>query len=525
MSPPPVTSRGRNLALLAALLGWMFDGMEMGLFPLVGKDALGEWLRDPVDPSKPYKELVDKWYGIVLACFLVGAATGGVLFGWLGDKIGRVRAMTVSILMYSLCSGLSAASQSPEQLAVLRFVGALGMGGEWALGVALVMELWPGASRALMGGLIGAFGNLGYLICAGIAFGLSPNRTSPTDIQNALTTVGMPTDWAVSLTAGNNWRLLMLVGAIPALLTMIIRLFVPESEKWTEGKDAGKTSHWSERDLIGVLVGAGAAGGVIVLWAVPNDFTIRIFGAVLGCYLPLWGRIAGSLVGLVVVILGYLYPARGYLSRCGLSLEARADTMRRMLLAAGLSGVPLLGTWAGLMWVYQWVGELPGGKSPDARAWLQMSSSIGAAIGCMVGALLCAPLGRRPVYAALCVLSMASMVAFYQQGRFYSDGKPPFDALFVVFAGVLGMISASFYGWLPLYLPELFPTAVRATGQGFGFNFGRIIAAAGNLQMANLLTAFDKDYSRACALVAGVYVVGLVLIALAPETKGKPLPE
>jgi hypothetical protein len=87
------------------------------------------------------------------------------------------------------------------------------------------------------------------------------------------------------------------------------------------------------------------------------------------------------------------------------------------------------------------------------------------------------------------------------------------------------MISAAFYGWLPLYLPELFPTAVRATGQGFGFNFGRIIAAVGQLQMANLLAAFDGDYSKACTIVAGVYLVGLVLIAIAPETKGQPLPE
>ena len=362
-----------------------------------------------------------------------------------------------------------------------------------------------------MAGLIGAFGNLGYLICAGIAFGLSPNRTAPADIQAALAGGGMPTDWAAALTANGNWRLLMLVGAVPALLTMVIRLFVPESDKWTQEKDAGRAAFWSERDLVGVLVGAAAAGGVIVLWAV-TDLNLAV-------------RIAGSLVGLVVVVLGYLYPARGYLSRCGLSPEAQGATLRRMLLAAGLSGVPLLGTWAGLMWMYQWVGELPGGKSPDARAWLQMSSAIGAAVGCLVGALLCAPLGRRPVYAALCVLSMVAMVAFYQQGRLYEGGKPPFDATFVLFAGVLGLISASFYGWLPLYLPELFPTAVRATGQGFGFNFGRIIAAAGNLQMANLLTAFDKDYSRACALVAGVYVVGLVLIALAPETKGKPLPE
>jgi MFS family permease len=508
MTESAVSNRGRTLALVAALLGWMFDGMEMGLFPLVGKDALGEWLRLESDPSRPDKAQVNKWFGIVLACFLVGAATGGVLFGWLGDKIGRVRAMTVSILMYSVCSGLSAAAQSPEQLAGLRFLGALGMGGEWALGVALVMELWPGASRALMAGLIGAFGNLGYLICAGIAYWLSPARTAPAEIQGWLTSVGLPADWATTLTLNNNWRLLMLAGAAPALLTMVIRLFVPESEKWTQEKESGRAKQWSERDLVGVLVGATAAGAVIALWAA-KELSLEV-------------RIAGSLVGLVVVVLGYLYPARGYLSRSALSAEARSTTLKRMLLGAGLSGVPLLGTWAGLMWMYQWVGNLPstGQLDPrDARSWLQISSSIGAAIGCLVGALLCSPLGRRPVYAALCVLSMASMIAFYRQS------EPQFGVQFVLFAGALGMISASFYGWLPLYLPELFPTAVRATGQGFGFNFGRIIAAAGNLQMANLLAWYGNDYSKACALVAGVYVVGLVLIALAPETKGRPLPE
>ncbi|AMV25000.1 Putative niacin/nicotinamide transporter NaiP [Gemmata sp. SH-PL17] len=129
MSLPAATSRGRNLALLAALLGWMFDGMEMGLFPLLGRDALRELLHSNAD-----KDTVNRWYGVILACFLVGAATGGVLFGWLGDKIGRVRAMTISVLLYSLCSGLSALSQEAWHLGLLRFVGALGMGGEWALG-------------------------------------------------------------------------------------------------------------------------------------------------------------------------------------------------------------------------------------------------------------------------------------------------------------------------------------------------------------------------------------------------------
>lgn len=502
MSVPAGSPRGRNLALLAALLGWMFDGMEMGLFPLVGRDALGEWLRDPGDPSKADKDAVNKWFGVIMACFLVGAATGGVVFGWLGDKIGRVRAMTVSVLLYSVCSGLSALSQSPEQLAVLRFLGALGMGGEWALGVALVMEVWPNASRAWLAGWIGAFGNLGYTICGAIALGL---HSAKGQLAGHLEGLGVPADLAASLTANGNWRLLLLSGAVPALLTLFIRLFVPESEKWTKEKEAGKASHWSGRDLIGVLIGCAAALGIIALWAAPD--------------IGLTVRVVGSLAALAVVVAGYLMPAYGFLSRSGLSADARRETLGRMVLAAGLSGVPLLATWAGLMWMYMWVNDLPGTAPNEVRrAMIQISSSIGAAIGCVAAAVIGGALGRRPVYAALCVLSLVTMVGFYRLNTEYGTA-------FVLSAGLLGMVSAAFYGWLPLYLPELFRTSMRATGQGFGFNFGRIIAAVGQLQMTNLLTAFDKDYARACAVVAGVYVAGLVLIALAPETKGKELPE
>jgi MFS family permease len=497
MTVPLISSHGRKLALLAALLGWMFDGMEMGLFPLVGSDALRELLGEAAPQSE-----VDLWFKIALACFLVGAATGGVVFGWLGDKLGRVRAMTVSVLLYSICSGLSATAQTSEQLVVLRFLGALGMGGEWALGVALVMEIWPNRSRGWLAGWIGAFGNFGYTVCGLIAYGLK--QTTPGELQQPLCMVGLPADWAVSLTTHGNWRLLMLVGAIPAVLTLLIRLFVPESEKWLRQKDAGTVSNWSERDLVGVLLGAAAACGVIVLWGpVSLDPAIRI---------------AGSFLGLFVVVLGYLRPVRGYLSRCDLPPAIKRETLLRMLLAAGLSGVPLLGTWAGLMWMYQWVSKLPGGDLPTAKPILQIASSLGAGLGCVLAAWLCSGLGRRAVYAGLCVLSLISMFCFYRLNTAYGP-------LFIASSVVLGLVSAAFYGWLPLYLPELFRTPVRATGQGFGFNFGRIIAAAGNLQMSNLLAYFDNDYAQACSLVAGVYVVGLILIAFAPETNGQPLPE
>ena len=146
------------MALTAALLGWLFDGLEMGLFPLVAGPAFKE-LGVP-------QARVTAWLGIVTALFLVGAATGGVVFGWLGDRIGRVRAMMLSVLTYAIVSGVGGFATEAWQIGVLRFFAALGMGGEWSLGVALINEIWPDRSRAFLAGLIGAAGNVGYLLIA-----------------------------------------------------------------------------------------------------------------------------------------------------------------------------------------------------------------------------------------------------------------------------------------------------------------------------------------------------------------------
>ena len=163
MTPASRTSNfGKWMALTAALLGWLFDGLEMGLFPLIQKPALDEL----VGPEQR-----TLWMGIMTSFFLVGAATGGVLFGWLGDRIGRVRSMMLSVLTYAIVSGLCGFAQDVEvgnftflgawQIGILRFVAALGMGGEWSLGVALINEIWPDRSRAFLAGLIGAAANVG----------------------------------------------------------------------------------------------------------------------------------------------------------------------------------------------------------------------------------------------------------------------------------------------------------------------------------------------------------------------------
>src|SRR5262249_52236563 len=111
-APSALTPRGRWLTLTAALLGWMFDGLEMGLFPLVARPALLDLLGSATTRTE-----VSRWIAVITAVFLVGAATGGVLFGWLGDRIGRVRAMTLSVLTYAPFSGLCGLSSQAWQVA------------------------------------------------------------------------------------------------------------------------------------------------------------------------------------------------------------------------------------------------------------------------------------------------------------------------------------------------------------------------------------------------------------------------
>jgi MFS family permease len=153
-----------------------------------------------------------------------------------------------------------------------------------------------------------------------------------------------------------------------------------------------------------------------------------------------------------------------------------------------------------------------------SRADTQIVSAFGAIIGCLIGPLIGARFGRRPAYFALC---LTSLIACGYLFRYVSE----YGTLFLVMVGLVGGTTAAFYGWLPLYLPELFPTRVRATGQGISFNFGRILAAVGALQMGQFMQFYNGSYAKAGAVVTLIYIAGLVLIWLAPETKGRPLPE
>jgi MFS family permease len=214
------------------------------------------------------------------------------------------------------------------------------------------------------------------------------------------------------------------------------------------------------------------------------------------------------------------------------------ELRRRTLIGAALAGIALLGTWGSVQWVPQWVNQL-GGKQlgPVLASIAQIASGLGAVLGAFCGAVLGNRLTRRWAYFALCLGSLVSCaILFRSPHRIDPDQVTSVldlvnlfelvDWPFMALVFVVGFLTASFYGWLPLYLPELFPTRVRATGQGFGFNAGRIIAAGGALSMGFLLKdVFHGNYGNAGATISLIYAVGLLVIWLAPETKGKPLPE
>ena len=444
-TPSAAETKGKWMALLAAFLGWMFDGLEIGLFPLAGRPALRELLA-----GRPEGD-VGLWFSWIIACFLIGAAAGGILFGWLGDRIGRVKAMVWSVLCYSIFSGLCCLVQSPWQLGVLRFIASLGMGGEWALGVSLVSEIWPAKSRPLLSGLIGAAANVGFLLVGFIGLGLG---TFVTGLGSGLKVL-LPDAWVEALLRNNGWRMLFLVGSVPALLTFFIRIFVPESEKWKSAAGSG-----------------------------PKPKVADIFAAGLG---------------------------------------------RTTILGACLAGVALMGTWGSVQWIPPWVGSMNlqlnssewvrNLNNAQSIAWTQIFVAIGAITLAIVVPLLAQRFNRRTAYLGMCAMSLVICEILFLW-------KPEFGFKFLLLATLANGISAGFYGWLPLYLPELFPTRIRATGSGFCFNIGRVIASVGAIGGGTLhKQVFEGDYAKMCSVICLIYIAGLIVIWFCPETKGKPLPE
>lgn len=394
-----MTNSARIMTLVAALLGWALDGIEMGVFPIIARPAFIQLLDCPND------ELIRRWNAGLSIAFLLGAALGGYIFGRLGDRVGRVRAMMLTVLIYSIGTGLAALAQSPLQLVLIRFIASTGMGGEWSLGVALVVETWPNRWRPLLAGLIGSAVNIGYIAVAGLTLWVDP---------------------------ATSWRAILAWCALPALFTFFLRTVVPESERWRDVRSIPPTTtSWKRNAVLGALAVA--------------PFLFAVWGAV--------------------------------------------------------------------QFAQLWAQQLTNDSS--AGSIVQIVSASAAIIGALVAPMALANIGRRKSYVMLSVIAFS--VAEY---LFLTHDR--FDSWFLGSVALVGLTSGAFTGWFALYLPELFPTAVRATGQGVAYNSGRILAAIGVALTAGPLDV-RGNYPMACAIVSLIYVAGMALTWWLPETAGRSL--
>ncbi len=410
--------------LLVAWLGWVFDSMDATIYAIVLHPALHELLHAGGAPVSDGD--IGKYGGIIFSIFLVGWAIGGVLFGVAADYFGRTKTLIVTILIYTVFTGLAALAQDWWHLAVYRFLTALGVGGEWAAGAALVAEVWPEDKRAKAAGLLQSAWAVGFFFAA--AFNL--------------------------LLRDYGWRVLFLVGVVPAAVALLIRLWVKEPERWVK-------AHEQETQT-------GAAG------------------------------------------------------RSKIAELLRKPLLSPTLVGSALAFVAVFGLWGATNWTATLVRRLPGMAELDPAtvatnvSFAIMSLNIGALAGYLSFGPLADRFGRRPVFALMCAGSLVMLPVIFLVPRPYEE------VLWLL--PILGFFNNGIFSGFPIYLPELYPTRLRATGAGFCFNAGRVLAAAGPF-MTGMLEQSLGSLGRAASAIALIYIVGLVVLPFAPETRGKPLPD
>lgn len=406
-------------------LGGIFDGMDSTLMSVVMPDALKELL------GSSDKAVVGPIASYVTSLFLLGWMLGGILFGVIGDKLGRVKSMIFSILLYALFTGLAGLTQTWPQLAACRFLTGLGIGGELVSISTFLTEVWPTRSRAIAIGVLITSYQAGVFIAGSIN------------------------------TMFEDWRTAFYIGALPALLVIFLRMAMRESDKWMEARErhlsSEKASHFrslfTPRHARGLLVGGLAFGGLLV------------------------------------------------------------------------------GYWASLAWIPLWIQDLlQTGGTGNERGIATMYQGIAAVIGCSMAGFFSDWIGRR------------ATIVFSYLGCFAASAilfltNPAFSPVIYWESALLGYFIGLAQAIMYIYLPELFPTLVRASATGFCLNVGRFVTAVSVFFVGDLIkfimqrnlgeTLFHNPLMSAYALAAFLfslaYLVSVIAAFFGDETKGRPL--
>ncbi|MFM2220605.1 MAG: hypothetical protein RLZZ553_353 [Verrucomicrobiota bacterium] len=463
----------QKLVFAVATMAWMFDCLDQQLFNLARSPAMKALLGASQELTLFGKFPIQAG-ALSTSIFVLGWATGGMIFGSLGDRYGRAKMLSVTVLLYSVATGLSALSRNFMDFSIFRFVTGLGVGGVFGLAVALVADTVPGNTRPRALGVLQSFSAVGN--CAAGFIGLAI----------ALTALGQNE---------NYWKWLFVIGALPAFLVATIQLRMKEPESWCESRDKAKADGkrsgsyldlfgnalWRKHALLGMVL---SCAGVIGLWGI--------------------GVFSSDLVGDIV------------------------------------------------SHVFTQAGATPEEVNKSKQLWMALNLlmfNAGAFAGMLIFTRIAVNLGRKKAFAMFFAGSLVVTVFVFQMiGKI--NGQ--WDILWM--APLMGFFHLSVFAGFSIYLPELFPTRLRATGVSFCYNVGRYFAALGPFTLGALAAEFGKNAQKlaadhapegipapalaalktvakidafrdAASWMCLIFLLGVIVLPFLPETKGKPLPQ
>lgn len=474
---------------IVACLAWDLDCMDQQLFNVARRPAMvdlvpnvkdddprlpalqAKMAEEAANDKKPPPSMADvikaqknadvaEAAGDATSVFLIGWAIGGIGFGFLGDRIGRVRTLMITILFYSVFTGLSAFSTTVMEFGIYRFLTGLGVGAVFAVAVSLVAETVPAQARPYALGLLQMSSAFGNIVAATVSVTLGYMQ-----INNQLG------DY-------KPWKIMFLIGILPAILIVFIQSRLREPEAWRKaredhqagtGKQLGSFKElfgdvrWRSRAIFGVLL---AFAGVVGLWG------IAFFAPDL---------------------ITYVFD----------------KAFNEEAIAQGLSGSEQ--------------AKYVAGRKAIWGGWTSMLLNLGAALGILAFAVVTPWLGRRWTFGLSFVAAAASTaLVFYKLSEFN-------DILWMI--PLMGFCQLAAFGGYAIYFPELFPTRLRATGTSFCYNVGRLVAAVGPTALGLLTATVYSGYAAPAPLryagitMCSVFLIGLAVLPFLPETKDKPLPE
>src|ERR1700676_1155477 len=384
--------------LVAANLGWMFDGYET--FALIL--TVGVALRQLLDPAQFAQ--IPAYAGTVIAVTLFGWVIGGILGAILSDYLGRRRTMIYAILAYSLITGLSALAFDWVSFALLRFLVGIAIGSEWATGASITAYVWPHRPRGKGAGLMQCGLRSGFFLASLI--------------------------WLyVGALGPGAWRIMYVIGVLPALFVLWIRSGIPESQPWERTAENRRRARARQQS-----------------------------GAILG-------EEEQALTRFTLV-----------------ELFVDPQSRRRALLVFLLSLTTTLAWWGISTWVPPYIGSIAAKAGLPAQQWASyagMTYNLGAIAGYASFGFLADRFGRKPVTMLFFAMALALTPVLFLWTQDLG--------LLLLVGAVNGYFSLGQYSWMPVWLPELFPTRIRATAMAFAFNAPRFIAFLGPLLAGQLI--------------------------------------